>query len=357
MSRIRGEYCLSWSQTIKRDFGGVALAMIFSVACVATYSHMRTVDQPNFEGRLELHRQIIDGTAVAPYRYRILVPFICEALTRLFSAVLPLKQSFILAYALYDLAAILFFMLVLFAWLRVWFSRERALVGLLFVAGVISMALRDHYFQPWSLLDPGLFTAGLLAIYRKRWWILAALTLVATLNRETGIFLPVAFLFSNVNRGGGERDHGAARVRKWPALLAGYVFIWVFVYGAIRVLRGATDHMYTLGEIWMHNTAKHNLVYTPVNLILFLGAFWAFAAMGYRHAPAFLRRITWVIVPYVIMVALFGMWREVRLLMPLYPILVALGLCYLYHGRVNTDASRSEHAPSREDESVTARER
>jgi len=53
-------------------------------------------------------------------------------------------------------------------------NREQALVGTLFVAATIPIALRDHYFQPWSLLEAGLFSAALLAILRKRYWLLTA---------------------------------------------------------------------------------------------------------------------------------------------------------------------------------------
>ncbi|MFI5370371.1 MAG: hypothetical protein ACHQ52_02360 [Candidatus Eisenbacteria bacterium] len=334
---------MSFVQSIKRQFGAVALAVIVSVAAVATYVYVGQIDQPNFEGRLALHRQILDGTAVAPYRYRILVPLMCEALVRLLSTVLTLKQSFLLAYAVYDAAAILFLLIVLFAWFRALFSREQSLLGVLFVVAVMPMALRGHYYQPWSLLEPGLFTASLLSIYRRRYWLLALITAVATLNRETGIFIPLAFLLSNVDIGSSRRDR-APGVRQWPALCAGYVLLWAFVYGALRVMRGETPHMYGLGEIWAANTAKHNLVNTPLHIILFLGAFWAFAAMGYRHAPAFLKRVTWVVPPYVITSAMFGMWWEVRLLMPLYPILVGLGLCYLYRGGVNDDGCLADPA-------------
>jgi len=329
---------VSLVQSIRKDFGGVALAIIISVAGVVAYVYMRQVDLPNYEWRLDNHRHVLDGTAVAPYRYRIFVPLVCEALMRLFSVALPFKYSFVLSFALYDAAAILFFFMVLFAWLRTWFSRERSLVGLLFVAAVIPMVCRDHSYQPWSLLEPGLFTAGLLAIHRRRHWLLALITAVATLNRETAIFIPLAFFFSNVDLGG-SAGSSIARVRKWPILCAGYIFIWAFVYGALRVFRGATPHMYTLGEIWTHNMDKYTMLYSPGSIVLFLGAFWAFAAMGYRHAPIFLKRVAWITPLYVITIVLFGMWNQVRLLMPLYSILVPLGLSYVYRNDAKAAAS------------------
>ena len=75
------------------------------------------------------------------------------------------------------------------------------------------------------------------------------------------------------------------------------------------------------------------------NVTLLLGAFWLFAALGWRHAPSFVRRTALVIPAYLITVAVWGIWWEVRLLMPLYPVLFALALSYLYQPRANAAAA------------------
>jgi len=114
-----------------------ALILILSVSAVIAYGYFNRVDMPIFESRLELHNQIIAGTAPSPYRYRILVPFIGEVLTQGLSVVLSVKAAFLLAYAIYDLLSIFFLMVVLFFWLKTWFTRDQALIGVLFVAGTI----------------------------------------------------------------------------------------------------------------------------------------------------------------------------------------------------------------------------
>ena len=312
--------------------------MIVSVASVAAYAYMRQVDLPHYEQRLELHKQMVAGTAEAPYRYRILVPFATEAVMRVLSVALPLKYSFKLTYAIFDAAAILFLLMILFAWFRIWFPRDRALIGLLFVAAVMHMAFQDHYYQPWSLLEPGLFAAGLLAIFRKRYWLIAVITAVATLNRETAVFIPLAFLFSNVDLGGGAPGGRFADGKKWLRPCVAYFLVWAVVYGALRLSLGSTPHMYTLRGIWAYNTSRRNIFFTPENVILFLGAFWVFGAMGYRHAPAFLKRVAPIIPLYLLTILVLGAWREVRLLMPLYPLMVALGLCYIYRSDMKVDS-------------------
>ena len=122
---------------IEKSIDFSALILILSVSAVIAYGYFNRVDMPIFESRLELHNQIIAGTAPSPYRYRILVPFIGEVLTQGLSVVLSVKAAFLLAYAIYDLLSIFFLMVVLFFWLKTWFTRDQALIGVLFVAGTI----------------------------------------------------------------------------------------------------------------------------------------------------------------------------------------------------------------------------
>jgi hypothetical protein len=55
-----------------------AFLLIISVSAVIAYSYYDRVDSPNYELREDLHKQIIQGTAPSPYRYRVLVPFTCN---------------------------------------------------------------------------------------------------------------------------------------------------------------------------------------------------------------------------------------------------------------------------------------
>ncbi len=305
-----------------------ALILILSVSTVIAYGYFNRVDRPNFEPRLELHNQIIAGTAPSPYRYRIIVPFAAEVFTKALSVVLPIKASFLLSYAIYDLLAVFFLLAILFFWLRTWFNREQALIGVLFIAGTMPIALQDHYFQPWSLLEAGLFSAALLAIHRKRYWLLASLVALAALNRETAIFIPIAILLTIDMK-------SLLNIRSkndWkPFLLFGGLFLlWAAVFWGLRYFLGSTSHIETIEGLLTRNTTKGSLFYTFVNGILFLGGLWVFAFLGFRYAPRFIKRVVLIIPLYLITVMVWGVWYEVRLLMPLYPVLVPLGLSFLF---------------------------
>jgi hypothetical protein len=305
-----------------------ALILILSVSAVIAYGYFSRVDRQNYESRLELHNQIIAGTAPSPYRYRILVPIAGEFFTKALSVVLSIKAAFLLSYATYDLLAVFFLLAILFFWLRTWFNREQALIGVLFVAGTMPIALQDHYFQPWSLLEAGLFSAALLAIHRQRYWLLASLVALASLNRETAVFIPLAFLLTIDMK---SLLNTRSRNEWKPILLFGGLFlIWAAVFWGLRYFRGSASHIETIEGLLARNTTKGSLFYTFVNGSLFLGGLWAFAFLGFRYAPSFIKRVALIIPLYLITVIVWGVWYEVRLLMPLYPVLVPLGLSFLY---------------------------
>jgi hypothetical protein len=318
--------------------GWTTFAIILSVSAVLAYIYFRQVGSPYPKERLELHQQILRGTAESPYRYRVLVPFVAEGLVRALSAVLPGGKAFLLAYALCDLAAIFFLLGVLYRYLGAWFTNEQALVGVLFAAATMPMALRDHYFQPWSILEAGLFAAGLLCIRDRRHLLLALIVALASLNRETAIFIPLAFLLTGV---GAKGEDGAGRPAGMKAALCfcGYAAIWAAAYFGLRLFLGGAPRVVTVDELLARNTISPAIFRTAVHLALIFGAFWIFAVAGFRRAPEFVKRTTLVAPLYLAAVALWGVWYEVRLLMPLYAIVVPLGLSFLYRERDTSPCS------------------
>jgi hypothetical protein len=117
---------------------------------------------------------------------------------------------------------------------------------------------------------------------------------------------------------------------KQIALFAGLVSIWAAAFWGLRYFLGSTSHILTTGELLARNTTRAGLFYTFVNGGLFLGGLWVFAFWGFTYAPYFIKRVTFIIPLYLLSVIIWGVWCEVRLLMPLYPVLVPLGLSFLY---------------------------
>jgi hypothetical protein len=313
----------------KRDLW-ITTSILLAVSAVLTYSYFFLVEEPNLRQREKLHMQILSATAVSPYRYRVLAPLVSEGMTQAFSLVIPHNWAFYLAYGILDFTAIFVFLTMLYLYLREWFTWEQALLGILFTGATMPMALRDHYFQPWSLLEAGFFAASLFAI-RKNWkCVLLILITLASLTRETAIFIPLTFLLGKLNlftRSGGKR-----RIDQESLLWFGtYLLTWLVITGGLRFLLGPAPALHTVSELLAKNTKPINIARTLINWALLLGPFWLFAALGWRKAPEFLKRVSLIIPVYVVTIAVWGVWYEVRLLLPLYPILIPLGLVFLFN--------------------------
>jgi hypothetical protein len=306
-----------------------AILIILSISLVITYNYFHFVERPDIDRRMQLHDSIIRGEARSPYRYRILVPMLTQGMTEALEKVTPLsyRKAWILAYIIYDFAAIFLFLTTLYIFLTKWHAQLPSLAGTLFCCAVLPLSLRDHYFQPWSLLESFLFCAAFLAAWKKNFVQLALITLAASLNRVSGIFVPLIYLASSMRA---ESIKGKIRELNLKILLR---FLALAVVGAgsillVRYLRGGGEHVYSASQLWDINTSFPYPVYAVLNVILFGGAWWIFFVAGMKEADRFILSLLPVALLYLIPVSIFGIWKEVRLLMPFYPLLISTGLYY-----------------------------
>lgn len=166
------------------------------------------------------------------------------------------------------------------------------------------------WFQPngalWNAIEAVFIAAALVAIVDGRKWALYPLVCVATLNRETAVFIPFMFWFVT-----GDWRH-----------TAGLWLVWALTYGCIRLLVGPVPTQLTLGYIWEINTGI-GFGRFLLGLPFVVWLFW-YAWKGWRVAPAGLKRAAYVIPPYLFMVGIFGIWHEWRLVLTVWPLVVPL---------------------------------
>ncbi len=265
--------------------------------------------------RREIHRGIIDHTARDPDRYRWLAAHIVEPPVRLLSTVMPRDQAFDRVSTAFYFAAIAGLLWSLFACLRLWFTDDAALIATLVAACTLRITMRQHDYAPYSFLEPIFVALSILAIHAGRYAWLGALIALASFNRETAVFLVLLHLVtSDWSR--------AAWIRTFV-----YAAIWAAVFVAVRIASGEGDRYWSIDLILRTNLSQPRLALA--NITMLLGAFWLFAVMGWSRAPGLVRRSALIIPAYLVTIAIWGIWWEVRLLMPLYPILLALALSYL----------------------------
>ena len=325
---------------IRRHSGIIDYGIVLLVSLVSAYLIFITVDHPAYAAREELHKHIVGGPAPSPYRYRLLVPHLVELAIRMASAYTSPKWAFLLSYFIYDLVAFVVLFGSLLWYLRGWFDRLASLLGVLLVASTIPVVVRDQYFQPWSYLDAGVFVIALGLIRKGRALLLAVVTVIATLNRETAIFIPFAFLIANFGVLRKTLDGSIVRCPTVARLVV-LTLCWALVYGGVRLAEGDAPRVITVPEMWTLNIKPENLLRTLTQHCFFGVLLYPLALLGYRRAPRFARELTIIIPFYMALLALFSLWWEVRLLMPLYPILLPLALSAVFPVRPGLDLTLS----------------
>jgi hypothetical protein len=304
-------------QPPKRQVTPLALAAIFfAVSTVTALNYAVLPGDAILAGRRNIDEAILRHDIPAPDRYRFLVPMVAEGSVEVLQRSMPRRDAFDRTYVVFYLLALPAFLASLFAYVRVWFPAEQALVGVLFVAATLPITLKPNEYGPGSFLEPTFVTLALLCILRDRRLWLALLVAVAALNRETGVFLVLLY--------------AAARPlskQRWIATLA-YAGIWLTVFIGVRLYAGDSGRYWTIAKVFSSNLSQ--LWLTAFNVAALLGVFWWFAAAGFRRAPLFAQRVAVVIPVYLAVIAVWGIWWEVRLLLPLMPLLLPLALAFLF---------------------------
>lgn len=272
--------------------------------------------------RREIHRGIMNQTARTPDRYRWLAAAIVEGPVRALEPLMSRERAFDRVSTMFYLAALVAMLWTLFAYLRLWFPDEAALIAMLAAACTLRITMRQHDYAPYSYLEPTFVALGLIAMVRRRYLWLAGLIAIASFNRETAVFLVLLHLVTS--------DFS----RRAMARTAAYGAIWALISILLRVVGGEAERYWTVQLVFQTNMSQPALALFNIGLLL--GAFWIFACLGWRRAPLFVRRSALVIPAYAITVAVWGIWWEVRLLMPLYPVLFSLALSYLYEPHATT---------------------
>ena len=253
---------------------------------------------------------VVNGTADAPERYRILVPFAVAGLSG------GAGMSMASAWHLLRLLSFVAAYLVFFAYLRGWFDEARALLGTAIVAATLSLTFTNSWAHPDHIAELALFTAGCAAIAADRVWTRAALLAIATLNRETAIFLVPLYLVT------GPVTAGRLAI---AALLA---VEWASIFAALRLWRGFVHYDYFQFQRNLQFLKLLPSAYDPYYrayayfAIVLFGGLLLVAAMGAGPRPLFVSRALLVVPLFAIVAVSISSIIETRIFTPLYPLIM-----------------------------------
>lgn len=277
--------------------------------------HWRMVDVHNLDFMRSWHSAIIEGRGPYPDQYRFLVFFLAEGLVRLG---LPVTGAHSLLRLLFTSASLYVF----YRYLAGWFSPMTSLLGFFMLAAVLPLTYLFYRMQVTDPLNLLIWILALWAMRDRRDLALYSLIAVGMLNRETVILIPV--LYACVRA-------GTAPLRAWLPHALALALLAAGMYAGLRLLFGLREPyvgsgLASLPDFWRFN-ARHWAGWVQVLAFFNLALIFAWRDLGRR--PVFLRRALWIVPIFVAIHFSVGHLREIRLDLPLIPILVPLTLMAL----------------------------
>lgn len=274
------------------------MLLLLFVGLLTAYLWMGTLSAGNVEIGHRTYSMVLEGRGGTPYQQRVLLPLLLGDME---------IQPFTRSVTLLHLVLFPAWFVGLWLWLRR-FGREALAVTVLSGLYII---LGFESFKPvssWSLVEMVCMVWLLVLIDRDITCL--AIIIIATLNRPfTGATLGIVYLLY----------HGK------QARPIAYLLVWLATYIGLFVMFPSNG--WTMGDPVVHNLERNTgtfLVQGLMNNVLLL-AMWILAGIGFYRTVPRLRRLAWVIPPYIVACLISATWYEMpRLMLTVYPIVGAL---------------------------------
>lgn len=257
---------------------------------------------------------IAQRTTHAPYAYRVLVPYTMYVAAQ--AVATPTAANVIVIEKLIGSLALTGWLIGMYVWLRYWLGRTMTLLAVYAAAFSFVVVVQD-WPQVMTLVEAALYVWALLWLrgwydgQRRDFGTFLLITIAASLNRSTGLFIPLFLLAV-----------GWASKRRDGIRVGGIgTAISVVIYVGLRLIIG-TRSRWSVFEIAAFNVQV--IEQSALYLLVMFGGWWGAMFSGARKRDPFRDGLLTVCLLYVAFLAVFGVWREVRLLMPVYPILFML---------------------------------
>ena len=256
------------------------------------------------------------GVASTPYQYRVLVPWLVRGAVE---AHLIRPESELATFARIQVVVLVLLAVVFRRYLSL-FIKDPVLTSVMALS--LYAVLPFNYFNlpyyPYDIPSVMFFTLGLILIHNRNWRWFYPLFAVATLNRETSIFLAVVTVFSLFDE---------YSWRKLVLLLGSQALIWGAIKVALWALYQQNRWMgYGLYQFQLKVNIATLLTF-PVKGIIALatwGCLWLAAAIWYRRiTDVFLRRNLWTVPVFIAAMFVVGFVIELRIFGEVLPIVLA----------------------------------
>ncbi len=294
------------------------LSVMILVLTIISYLNIseRTI-LPDVPKRMEIQSSILNGTMEPPYQYRVMKPLLGKILQ---SVILPLSGddefTHALSYQILNFAVFLGIYVLLYRYLRNFFSVNVCILGMALFAALLPLCITSIW-EEGDYITLLLYLAGLSLIFSGKEKFFPLIILAGVFNRDQIIFLLMfyaAFLYSE----GRLNDRAARRT----ALLS--VLLWTAGYLSLRLIFGFRESVYTV---------QHN-VSTNINTWRSAAELWAamilvFAVLSisaFRRSGRFFKFGLFMLIPYTAIYFCLAIVTQLAKFLPAYLILIPMSL-------------------------------
>jgi hypothetical protein len=256
---------------------------------------------------------VLGGTALSPWQYRIFAPYTTDkviSVLNAFGTTYPLVDSLILVrlfqnLLIFGLAWLLYKMLGVEARLR-W-------MGLMMVAWGMGNASYDSNISLDTYYDIIFYLGAALLVLKKQYAWLIPLSALAMANRETSSFIPLLIPIMGIGFSWTDRRFTESRylvITAFACLAAIATFIGIrYGFGAREVI--APYDVSPGLPLLLENLGSRQ---TWLQMMLVLGPIPLFAVAWYKDVPTVLQRMMLCIVPLWLLIhSLLGVMAEARI--------------------------------------------
>lgn len=289
-----------------------AAALVLLLAVLAAVGWSNTLHEQRLVG---WQKSMIEGTASAPDQYRVLTPWLTDSIFRctapqtIDEALQTLRHVYLAVHALAFAITGFCFM----AFCRRWLALPEALLGFALLMAICAVANLRGQIQVTDPLNLMFVIVGLWAIQQERIGLLFVAMVLGALNRESVLVLAGYYLLM-------QWPGPRRRVLTTTVLLA---VAWGVTYGALRVVYG--HRAYSVDVVMLGYNLAGFWHWAPPLLLLGPPALAAFQRPLDRW-PGPLRRASLIIPPYLLLHLVVARLEEVRLFVPLLPVLIPLAV-------------------------------
>lgn len=272
---------------------------------------------------LEFIPTVVAGSADAPERYRVLMPFVIHALAG------GERESLPPVWLAVRLVSFFAACVALHWYLITWYDTIGAVAGTAITMALLPLTFTNSWAHPDHIAELALFTAAAAALARERFGMFVVGVVIAALNRETAVFLVFLCTAVSWSRKG------------WIVRVAAAGTAFAAVYLALRVWRGWVHYDYW--QFWRNVEFLKLLpeAYDPYYRAyawFFVVAFTPLLVLAIRagkEAPLFARRALLVVPVFLVVAVTLSSIIETRIFTPLFTLMIPATVAGL--GRVTKE--------------------